>query len=103
MFQDDDDEIDHGSDELHKRLTERAKHEFIEGCYQAYELLVKEGPKTLQEAEISSIQMAINRMTSYFIMQEEYEKCQFLKRFVDENMPGFEIVPDVTIQKDLNS
>jgi ferritin len=102
MFQDDEDETDHGSDELHKKLTERAKQEFIEGCYQAYDLLVKDGSKTLEEAEISSIQKAINRMTSYFIMQEEYEKCQFLKRFVDENMPGFEIVPDETIQKDLN-
>jgi ferritin len=102
MFQDDD-EMDHGSDELHKQLTERSKQEFIEGCYQAYDLLVKDGSKTLEEAEISSIQKAINRMTSYFIMQEEYEKCQFLKRFVDENMPGFEIVPDETIQKDLNA
>ena len=100
MYQEDDD--DYGQDKLQMQRMERARQEFIKGCYEAYQLLVDEGPRTLQGAEITSIQRAINRMTSFFIMREEYEKCQFLKSFVTKYMPDFEIQPDESIQRDLN-
>ena len=94
---------DHGPDEIERDLTERAKKDFMEGCYQAYDILVKDGKGALDEAELPSIQRAINRMTAFFIIKEEVEKCQFLKTFVNENIPGFEITPDETIERDLNS
>lgn len=94
---------DHGPDEIERDLTERAKKDFMEGCYQAYDILVKDGKGALDEAELPSIQRAINRMTAFFIIKEEFEKCQFLKTFVNENIPGFEITPDETIERDLNS
>lgn len=90
-------------EEIQRDLTTRAKKEFMEGCYQAYDILVKDGPDALSQAELPSIQRAINRMTAFFILQEEFEKCQFLKTFVNENIPGFEITPDESIERDLNS
>jgi hypothetical protein len=94
---------DHGPEEIQRDLTERAKKDFMEGCYQAYDILVKDGGSALLEAELPSIQRAINRMTAFFIIREEFEKCQFLKNFVKENIPGFEITPDETIERDLNA
>ena len=98
----DDDDLD-GSEEIRKEIVRRSAEEFIEGCYEAYDLLATNGQQALREAEASSIQRAINRMTSLFIMKEEYERCQFLKKFVDENMPGFQITPDRDIEKELNN
>jgi ferritin len=101
MFEDDDDEIS-SSEERMRQYREKSKQEFIEGCYEAYDLLVKSGKKALDEAEVSSIQKAINRMTTFFILREEYEKCQFLKSFVKDHMPEFQITPDESIKEDLN-
>jgi hypothetical protein len=40
-------------------------------------------------------------MMALFVMNEEYERCQFIKSFVDKHMPGFEIIPDITVEKEL--
>jgi hypothetical protein len=90
-------------EDLEKSIRERSKKDFIEGCYQAYDILLKDGSKAITQTELPAIQKAINRMTAFFIINEEFEKCQFLKNFVKENMPDFEITPDETIEKDLNS
>jgi hypothetical protein len=37
-----------------------------------------------------------------FVINEEYERCQFLKSFADKHMPGFEISPDNSVQKELS-
>lgn len=99
MFEDDD-EFEQ-ADRIRQQLAEKTKKEFIEGCYEAFDILMNDGPKALEEAEASSIQRAINRMTSFFIMKEEYEKCQFLQSYVSKYMPGFVITPDESIQRDL--
>ena len=101
FYEDDDDDFIEGSEVTKERMA-MAQEEFIEGCYEAYDLLATRGKEALKEAEITSIQRAINRMTMLFIMKEEYERCEFLKKFVDENMKGFKITPDTAIQKDLN-
>ncbi len=98
------DESEMGDPELYeKEVRAMAKQEFINGCYEAYDVLVTQGKAALQEAEISSIQRAINKMTALFIVNEEFERCSFLQRFVAENMPGFKIEPDPTVEKELNS
>lgn len=102
MFQDDDNDEDALYAQL-KAHAAKSKKEFISGCYEAYDILKRDGSKALEEAEITSIQKAINRMTTYFIIVEEYEKCQFLQEFVKDNMPDFEIVPDEAIRESLNS
>ena len=48
------------------------------------------------------IQNAINRMMSLFLIKEEYDRCEFLKKFALEHMPGFEISPDKSVQNELS-
>jgi hypothetical protein len=103
----DDEEDDEGYDEeinneLKKQFIERSKKEFVAGCYDAYELLSTKGEGAIQGASPKEIQRAINRMMALFVIKEEYERCQFLKSFVGKHMPGFEITPDNTVQKELS-
>ena len=81
---------------------EKAKKEFISGCYDAYELLANDGASILAPSGMPSIKKAINRMTAYFTLVEEFERCGFLQKFVKENIPGFEIEPDMDIPRQLN-
>jgi hypothetical protein len=102
-----DEEDDEGYDEeinneLKKQFIERSKKEFVAGCYDAYELLSTKGEGAIQGASPKEIQRAINRMMALFVIKEEYERCQFLKSFVGKHMPGFEITPDNTVQKELS-
>lgn len=90
------------NNELKKQFIEKSKKEFVAGCYDAYELLTKKGKGAIQGTNPKEIQTAINRMMALFVIKEEYERCQFLKSFVDKHMPGFEIAPDNTVQKELS-
>ena len=83
-----------------KRIA-REKQEFIRGCYEAYDILVSHGSAALEQAELPAIQRAIQRMTAFFLLQEEYERCGFLKGFVEENIPGWTIEPDWSVEKNL--
>ncbi len=101
-----DDEDDEGYDEeinneLKKQFIERSKKEFVAGCYDAYEMLSTKGKEAIQGTNPKEIQTAINRMMALFVINEEYERCQFLKSFVGKHMPGFEITPDNSVQKEL--
>lgn len=87
---------------LRKKATQKAKQDFIQGCYDAYDLLVSAGESALHGTDEKDIRNAINRMTSFFILSEEYERCEFLKNFVRRYMPGFEISPDTSIQQELS-
>lgn len=107
MYQDfDDSEENEGLSEAlrsqHRAAIERSKSEFIQGCYDAYDLLVKKGPEVLEETNPKEIQKAINRMTQLFLMKEEYERCSFLKQYVKAHMPEFEITPDKNLIKELS-
>ena len=83
-------------------LLEQSKQEFIEGCYEAYDVLVSEGSSVLEQAPATEIQKAINRMTQLFLLREEYERCEFLKKYVADYLPGFKIVPDRNVIKELS-
>jgi hypothetical protein len=103
MYHDDDDDFEFPEElaRQEKRRQEAEKQEFIKGCYQAYDILVAQGSAAMQQAELPSIQKAINRMTAFFLLQEEYERCGFLKGFVEQNIPGWSITPDYSIEKQL--
>jgi hypothetical protein len=106
MFYEDDDEDDGLTEEkakaLKRELIERSKKEFVAGCYEAYDILATQGKGALDGTEIKAIQKAINRMMSLFIMKEEYERCQFLKNYVKNYIPGFEIQPDKSVGNELS-
>ena len=103
MFEDDEDDDLLGSkiNEFERARLEKAKLEFIEGCYEAYDMLVSKGAQVINETPTSEIQTAINRMTQLFLINEEYERCNFLKKYVNEHMPEFEIKPDPSVIREL--
>lgn len=88
--------------EAKRQALEKSKKEFIQGCYDAYELLASQGQEALTGASRSDIQRAINRMTQLFLLKEEYERCSFLKQYVTKHMPEFEITPDASVVKELS-
>lgn len=102
MYDEDDDYQEETHNELKKQVIERAKKEFVAGCYDAYEMLTTKGEGAIQGTSPKEIQTAINRMMALFVINEEYERCQFLKSFVSKHMPGFEITPDNNVQKELS-
>lgn len=98
----DDDELEDRANELRKMLIERSKKDFIEGCYDAYDMLATKGKEAILGSDIKSIHTAINRMTALFLIREEYERCKFLKTYVEQNLPGYEIKPDPSVEKELS-
>ena len=101
-YRDEEDEFStEESNELNRQVIEMAKKEFIAGCYDAYEILATKGEEAIEGTDHKDIQKAINRMMALFVMNEEYEKCQFIKSFVDKHIPGFEIIPDISVGKEL--
>lgn len=102
MYDEDDDDQEEIGNELKKQLVERSKKEFVAGCYDAYEMLSTKGGEAIQGTNTKDIQTAINRMMALFVIQEEYERCQFLKSFVSKHIPGFEITPDQSVEKELS-
>ena len=108
MYEDDDDLGDGINDyfkEQAEEIAERQRIEtlknFIDGCYVAYDMLAKQGSQAMEGSNEESIGSAINRMTALFLEREEYERCGFLKKFVTENMPGREVIPDPEVIKEL--
>jgi hypothetical protein len=104
MFDQEDDDEDFTPEptrDVRKKLKQRAREEFIQGCYSAYDILEREGKKALDKGDLTSICRAINRMMSLFLIQEEYERCSFLKQYVESNIPGHIITPDPQIQEEL--
>jgi ferritin len=106
MYEEDDDfefedHLEEHSKKIQEKLKEIAKKEFVEGCYMAYNMLVSQGPKALESGDMSAICKAIDRMMSLFINQEEYERCQFLAKYVKENIPGYQIIPDPMVNLEL--
>jgi len=103
MYEEDYDDNFPDPEELQHMIRLRARKEFIEGCYEAYDLLATRGEQALEGAEIPAVQRAINRMTAFFITKEEYERCDFLKRYTEKHMPGFVINPDWEVEKELKA
>jgi hypothetical protein len=100
--EDDEDELSEKAELLRRQVIEKSKKEFIEGCYDAYDMLVSKGKEAIAGADPKSIGTAINRMTALFLMREEYERCEFLKKYAKQHLPGFEIKPDGTVEKELS-
>lgn len=86
-----------------QRMREAAVRDFVDGCYTAYEVLEERGAEALETGEPDAIKMALNRMMALFLHKEEYEKCAFLKTFVEQNIEGHTIQPDWSVIEDMES
>ncbi len=84
-----------------QRMREAAVRDFVDGCYAAYEVLEERGVEALETGEPDAIKMALNRMMAFFLHKEEYERCAFLKAFVETNMVDYTIQPDWEVIQDM--
>jgi hypothetical protein len=64
------------------------KQSFVDSCNEAFVVLKKVKKEKMAVSEFGGAQLAIRRMLGLFIDQEEYEKCSFLKKILDENFKG---------------
>lgn len=64
------------------------KQLFVESCNEAFVVLKQAKKEKMPVVEFGGAQLAIKRMLGLFIDQEEYEKCTFLKKFLDEHFEG---------------
>jgi hypothetical protein len=102
-FDDDEDEDDFDDDliiremEMEKEAKER--NEFIRNCNDAYEA-IKSDPDTIINPDNSATKKenllaALNRMSALFILQEEYEKCETLRKFIEDKIPESSLEPRI--------
>lgn len=87
--------------EFERHELDAQKKEFIKGCYDAYDLLTSQGVKALEDGNLPDIANAINRMLAYFLLEEDYERCNFLKKFIHEHMSEYDVQPDENVEKEL--
>jgi len=64
------------------------KEIFADYCNEAYSVLLEVKKKEIRVSQFKDANLALRRMLGLFIDQEEYEKCAFLKKFLDENFEG---------------
>lgn len=76
----DPEDYDDEADLLEKRdrLIEKR---FIEGCNEAYDMIVRSDIDVILESNHEKTREALNKMLWYFIGQEEFEKCSTIKNF----------------------
>jgi len=103
-FDDEDEDDDFLDEDLIIREMEmekevKARKEFIKNCNEAYEA-IKSDPDNIVNEDNSATKKenlvnALNRMSALFILQEEFEKCTALKKFVESKIPGVELTPKI--------
>jgi len=71
--------------------------EFIQNCNDAYSAIIKNPDSVITKEktkeEKDKLILALNRISALFIIREEYEKCEALKKFVNDKIPGETLCP----------
>lgn len=99
---DDEDEDDFLDEDLIIRemeKEEKTRREFIQNCNDAFRaieldpenILDPDNPATKKDNLIN----ALNRMSALFILQEEYEKCEILRKFIETKIPNGKLEPRI--------
>jgi len=103
-FDDDEDDDDEFDEDLIIREMETEKEtkerkEFIRNCNDAYEAIKTDPDNIIDDknpaTKKANLINALNRMSALFILQEEYEKCETLKKFAESKIPEVELSPNV--------
>jgi len=93
------DDLENMEDPMDPELRKAEILEFVNGCYDAYDMIVRDGVNVITEAGETEIKKAISRMTALFTVKEEYEKCRFLVEFAKINLPNFNVEPDLEVME----
>lgn len=75
-------------------IRKSAIKQFVDSCYEAYELIRKEGIKEESFEDREEIRKALRKMLALFESREEYEKCSEISWILESEFPGFETTPD---------
>jgi hypothetical protein len=102
-FDDDEDDDEFDEDliirEMKTEKEAKERNEFIRNCNDAYEAIKSDPDNIVNDknpaTKKANLINALNRMSALFILQEEYEKCEALKRFVEAKIPEIELSPNV--------
>lgn len=91
--------------ERRDNILNQRKQEFITGCYEAYELLTEHKEQVFDTKGVTkdSLKTTVDRMLTYFLEIEDYEKCQFLKDFASEHLDGYNTKPVPAVIRELNN
>jgi hypothetical protein len=73
---------------------EIARKEFASNCNAAYKVISTD-PSTIEVVKEENLINALNRMAAFFIVTEEFEKCERIKNFLEEKVPGEKLNPSL--------
>lgn len=68
------------------RMREEEKKKFRNLAYKAYDMLVKEGMDSVDLKNKENAILAIRRVLGLMEQEEEFERCFFLKTFLNEKL-----------------
>jgi hypothetical protein len=75
--------------ELSQEELKRSKKEnFVFYCDQGFDLLQQAALAGTDLKSIKDSNFALRRMLGFFVDQEEFEKCAFLKMMLEKHFPG---------------
>jgi predicted component of type VI protein secretion system len=81
-------------EELLNTFRKNSIQQFVDSCYEAYDLIKKEGIKEEAYEDREEIRKALRKMLALFESREEYEKCSEVSWILESEFPGFETTPD---------
>lgn len=70
------------------KFVKLSKNNFIDYCNTAFELLKNMDNTKLSVAKIAGSKLALRRMLGLFVDQEDFEKCIYIKKFLEDNFEG---------------
>ena len=84
-----------------EKFRKEAIQKFIEACYEAYDLIKKDGIEAEEFSEREEIRKALRKMLALFESREEYEKCKDVAWILESEFPGFETTPDYAYSEEM--
>jgi len=77
-----------------EKFRKEAIQKFIDACYEAYDLIKRDGVDAEDFEDREEIRKALRKMLALFESREEYEKCKDVAWILESEFPGFETTPD---------
>jgi hypothetical protein len=91
-----------GIEEKLEKFREQAIQGFVKNCYDAFDVLVKEGiPEDSDHESLMEILKASRKILALFEAHEDYEKCKVLSNILEMEFPSWDTTPDRNYIKEL--
>lgn len=83
------------------KMSREIGKKFREAAYKGYDLLEVSGKDAVDPNNIEEAILAIRRILGLMVIEEEYEKCQFLKEFLIKKLDAKNPEPIFDFEKNL--